>query len=106
VLDLFGANKETTSTMMRGLVRPSARCDPSSASHPMSVDVVHLETPLVVYDNWDQPDSRALTSKDALTLVHRGTSRRTRQHEAPADLAIYQGFLVAGAGFEPATFGL
>jgi hypothetical protein len=26
--------------------------------------------------------------------------------EAPADLAIYQGFLVAGAGFEPATFGL
>ena len=26
--------------------------------------------------------------------------------EAPADLAIYQGFFVAGAGFEPATFGL
>jgi hypothetical protein len=26
--------------------------------------------------------------------------------EALADLAIYQGFLVAGAGFEPATFGL
>ena len=36
-------------------------------------------------------------------VVHR-VSRR--QEKALADVAIYQAFLVAGAGFEPATFGL
>ena len=37
----------------------------------------------------DEPPCRA--------LVHRGTSGQPRQEKALADLAIYQGFLVAGA---------
>ena len=45
----------------------------------------------------DQPgeDPVEAPEEDRLTTV-----------EALADLPIYQGFLVAGAGFEPATFGL
>ena len=33
---------------------------------------------VAVYDNWAQPDSRALTSKNAVCLVHRVSSPGTR----------------------------
>jgi hypothetical protein len=57
-------------------------------------------------DNRAEPESRSLTGEHARGLVHRGTSAPLEQQKALADPAIYQGFLVAGAGFEPATFGL